>query len=350
MRCRFIALAAVLVSALTLSACAGNQSAPSGGAEASASGFPMTFDNCGYQVTIDSPRERIFSIHQEITETVLSLGLGQELVGAAIFNENLPEALADEYAHVEPFGGLSQDQQNISPEGVLEREPDLIVATWDIFDGQNFPSRDDLAKLGVATYVSPSECTGVEESVNSSNGNERVELMKPETIYGEVEQLAAITGHPDRGAALVDDLKAQLDEATSTNFDGVTAVFWYADQETPFVAGCCGASGLISNQLGIDNLFDDTKQDWPQVGWEAVAARDPEVLIITDLDRGDVFSADAGSAKIEFLESNPVTKEMTAVKNKNYIMVRGTPLSGSSATFGAAVEIAEGLRRLGYGG
>lgn len=45
------------------------------------------------------------------------------------------------------------------------------------------------------------------------------------------------------------------------------------------MAGCCGAPGIITNALGAKNVFDDSTQKWPQINWETVADRDPDVLV-----------------------------------------------------------------------
>ena len=48
----------------------------------------------------------------------------------------------------------------------------------------------------------------------------------------------------------------------------MSLAFWFADINTPYVAGCCGSPGIITNPSGAQNVFDDTTNEWPQVSWE----------------------------------------------------------------------------------
>ena len=94
------------------------------------------------------------------------------------------------------------------------------------------------------------------------------------------------------------------------------------------MAGCCGAPGLISSTLGVKNVFDDSKEDWPEVSWESVAEKNPDVIVLADLAR-DRMPLESAQEKIDYLEGNPVTKELDAVKNKRYITMSGQSLDPS---------------------
>ncbi len=74
---------------------------------------------------------------------------------------------------------------------------------------------------------------------------------------------------------------------------------------------------IITEAVGAKNVFDDTQDEWPQINWETVADRDPDVLVIGDLTRKSQ-TAESAAKKITFLEANPATRTMTAVKEKRY--------------------------------
>jgi iron complex transport system substrate-binding protein len=126
----------------------------------------------------------------------------------------------------------------------------------------------------------------------------------------------------------------------------VSVLYWFANAESPYLAGCCGGPGIITRALGLKNVFDDTKAEWPQVGWETVAERDPDVLVIGDLTRKSQ-TAESAQAKIEFLESNPVTREMTAVKNRRYVALSGAALNPSIRTVEGLEQVADALAEFG---
>ena len=126
-------------------------------------------------------------------------------------------------------------------------------------------------------------------------------------------------------------------------------MYWFANSESPYLAGCCGAPGLISSALGVENVFDDTTQEWPQINWEVVAERDPDVIVLGDLTRKSQ-TAETAAAKIAYLESNPVTREMTAVREKRFIAVTGAEMNPSLRTVYGVETVAAGLDDLGLAG
>ena len=149
------------------------------------------------------------------------------------------------------------------------------------------------------------------------------------------------------GDELVADLQRRLDEAAeSVDARGVSAMYWFANSESPYLAGCCGAPGLISTTLGLENVFDDTTQEWPQISWEVVAERDPDVIVVGDLTRKSQ-TAETAEAKIAYLESNPVTREMAAVREKRFIDITGAEMNPSLRTIYGVETVAAGLTELG---
>ena len=343
---RRIPLALSAAAALVLVAGCGSSSTDNadGPVDVDTAGFPLTIENCGHTLTFEKPATRIFSNNQEMTETLLSLNLQKQIAAAAGWNEDVLPSLAEQNKDVK-----SLDKDGVSKEAVLELEPDLIASSWSPYNEGNLGERKAFDDLGIQSYISPTECIGKADTGDSDEA-ERTQLLDVNIFYNEIDELARIAGQPENGPKLVDDLKAQVAAAEQYDFDGTTAAFWYSHEEAPYLAGCCGASGFISKTLNLKNVFDDTSKEWPHVSWEAVAAKNPDVLVIPDLDRESVnTTADSGEAKIKFLESNPITKEMDAVKNKRYVLVRGTALTSSVEMITELKTIAEKISSFGYG-
>lgn len=168
-----------------------------------------------------------------------------------------------------------------------------------------------------------------------------------ETVYGEIRDLARVFAVPERGEKLVAELKSRVVRATAAgDFGGVTVLYWFANAESPYMAGCCGAPGIVTNALGAKNVFDDTRAEWPQINWETVADRDPDVLVIGDLTRRSQ-SAESAAKKIEFLESDPVTRNMTAVRKKRYVLLSGQAMNPTLRTVEGVEKVAAALRSYG---
>ncbi|QNP74313.1 ABC transporter substrate-binding protein [Streptomyces roseirectus] len=327
-----------LVCAVLLTGCAGS------GDDAKSAATAVTLTNCGHEVTVDAPPKRAVSLNQGTTEIMLSLGLADRMAGTATWTDPVEGPLKEENAKVRRLADNAP-----SLETVLDAEPDFVAASFASTLGKGgVAPREQFEKLGVPTYLSPSDCVGKD---NDGDGDgARTQPLKLDAVYGEVLDLARLFGVEERGEKLVADLKKRVAKATSGLKAGdVEVMYWFANSQSPYLAGCCGAPGAITRALGAKNVFDDTKDEWPQVGWETVADRDPDVLVIGDLTRRQQ-TAETAAKKIEFLESNPVTRNMTAVKRKRYVLLSGQAMNPTIRTVEGIEKVAAALRAYGLAG
>lgn len=343
MRTSWRHLAALTVgSALLVSACSASPDEPAPERASESSAYPMTVENCGHTVTIDAPPQRAVSLNQGSTEILLSLGLADRMVGTATWTDPVRDKLAADNAKVPR---LADNKPSL--EVVLDTEPDFVSAS---FGGTLGPGgvadRNQFDQLGVPSYLSPTDCQGkTDESVNADGA--RTEPLRIDTVYQEIRELAAIFDVRDRGEQFVAELQQRFDAASrEVEASGVSLAYWFADTSTPYMAGCCGSSGIITDSVGAGNIFADTTNEWPQVSWESVLDRDPTVLVLADLSRRSI-DGDALDSKIAFLETNPVTQRLTAVRDKRYIVVNGADLNPSIRTIDGVEKTAAALKQWG---
>lgn len=323
------------VFALVITGCSSPAEQPSA---APAEGYPVAIENCGREITVEQAPARIVSLNQGSTEMLLSLGAADRMVGAAGWTDPILPALEADNATVERLA-----DQAPSFEAVLAKEPDLVTASLQGTLGPGgVTTPEDLAKLGVPAYMSAVECT---KEAGNSDGR-RTETLEIDAIYTEIRDLGTLVGARDRAEELVADMQARVAGASSRDTAGTSVLYWFANAESPYMAGCCGGPGVINRALGLKNVFEDSAEDWPQINWETVAQRDPDVLILGDLTRKSQ-TAENAAAKIAFLEENPVTREMTAVKNKRYIALAGAELNPSIRMADAIEKVAGGLAQFG---
>ncbi|WRU03745.1 ABC transporter substrate-binding protein [Streptomyces violarus] len=312
-----------------------------GGSKAPTAEAAAALDNCGRKVRVDKAPRHAVSLNQGTTEILLSLGLADRIAGTATWTDPVMKGLEKANAKVPRIA-----ENNPSFERVLDSDPDFVAASFVSTLGKGgVATRDQFEKLGVPTYVSPSDCAGKD---NSGGGDgERDEALGIEAVYGEVRDLATVFGVKDRGDKLVASLQQRMKKATrGIDASGVSLLYWFANSESPYMAGCCGAPGIMTRALGAKNAFDDTHEEWPQVNWETVADRNPDVLVIGDLTR-DSETAESAAKKIAFLESNPVTKNMDAVKHKRYVLLSGQAMNPTIRTVEGVEKVAAGLRAFG---
>ncbi|MCR8941355.1 ABC transporter substrate-binding protein [Streptomyces sp. OUCMDZ-4982] len=341
-----IRTAALLAAAAVLLTACGGGTTTTSSAEGGdrADGFPLTLKNCGRTVTVKAPPQRAVSVDQGSTEILLSLGLADRLAGTATWSDPVMKGLEKANAGVERIS-----ENRPSSEKVLDKEPDFLSASFasTLAKGGVAP-REQFEKLGVPTYISPADCIGKD---NSGGGDgARTAPLTMDSVYTEVRELSQVFGVPERGDALVKKLQDRVAKATE-GIDGSKAslLYWFSDSKAPYLAGCCGAPGVITRELGAKNVFDDTHDEWPQISWETVADRNPDVLVIGDLSR-TMQTAESAEKKIEFLESNPVTRTMDAVKNRRYVLLSGQAMNPTIRTVEGLERVAAGLRDFGLAG
>jgi iron complex transport system substrate-binding protein len=334
------AAVALLAAASAVSGCSSSDDT-SGAVErdTAASAYPLTIENCGRTITIDSPPQRAVSLNQGSTEILLALGLADRMVGTATWTDPVRENLAAENAKVPRLA-----DNKPSFEVVLDTEPDFVSAS---FGGTLGPGGvaepSQFEQLAVPAYLSPTDCDGKDDNSVNADGN-RTKPLTMDAVYKEIRELAAIFDVRERGEEFVAELEQRYEDASAqVNAEDVSLAYWFADIETPYVAGCCGSSGIITDSVGAKNVFDDTTNEWPQVSWETILDRNPTALVMADLSRRSI-TGDALDSKIEFLESNPVTQRLTAVQDRRYIVVNGADLNPSIRTVDGIEKVAAVLR------
>lgn len=331
----FIALVSLLllVTACSATATPAPVPPPTDGAEATS--YPLTLRNCGVEVTFEHAPRRAVSLYQASTEILLSLGLADRMVGTSTwFDPVLPALAADN----ERVTRLADNDPGL--EAVLDLEPDLITsASAHTFTPAVVGERARLAELGIPTYQSPSVCT---DAVVEGETVTRTGPLEMATLFREITELARIFDVQDRGAELVSELQQRLADAPAIPRQDASVAFWFSGLRTPYLAGCCSAPGLYAREVGATNVFADAREDWPEISWEALADRDPDVLVLADLSRKRI-DGDALDTKIEFLETNPATRNMSAVRGQRYVVLTGSELDPGIRQIDAVEKLSQGF-------
>src|SRR5688572_5047363 len=321
----------VPIVALLLAGCASTVSADQGEADATtsagASGFPLTVDNCGTEVTFEAAPERVVTIKSSTLELMLALGLEDRVIGSAFSDGPVPEDLADAASGIEVLSDKVPSQ-----EVTLAAEPDLVFAGWESnLTAEGAGDRDTLARLGVASYVAPAACKGEGYMPNPLTFDE---------VFREFEEAGAIFGVPDAAAELVASSRAAL-EAIEPNDEGLTALWYSSGDDTPFVGAGIGAPQMIMEAAGLENIAADVADTWTSMGWEAIVAANPDVIVLVDA------AWNTAEHKIEQLESNPATAALPAVQQQRYVVVDFPATEAGVRNVDAVASIVEQLGGLG---
>ncbi|GIF74655.1 ABC transporter substrate-binding protein [Asanoa siamensis] len=301
----------------------------SGAADATptAAADPVRLTNCGLPLTIGTPPKRAITMEQNATEIMLSLGLGDRMVGTSYQTDPVLPALRPAYAKVPVLAKLYP-----SREAVRAANPDFVYSTYtSAYAPDAAGPRKDLAALGVPAYLSRFACEQDAEPVFSFDG-----------LFGEIRDIASVFDVAEQGERLVGEQRGRLDAAR--NAAPARSLLWYySGTSTPYVAGHGGVPDAVSTLLGARNAFTDATQRWPAGNWEEIAERDPDVIVLADLTRGG--DGDSARSKIEFLKQNPVTSKLDAVMHDRFVTVPGSSMDPSVRSVEAAEIVAAGLDR-----
>lgn len=313
---------------------------------AHAADYPLQLQNCGHRLQLDRAPASVVTIGQGGTEMLYALGLGDKVVGTALwFNPVLPQfkAINDKVPRL---------SDNIpSFESVIGKRPALVVSQFEWMVGKDgvVATREQFHDLRIATYAMPTDCEGKNNLVGADGT--RTASYDVQTLYKSIRQLAEIFGVPARGAQLVQSLSDRQAQAV-TKVQGaqrqqLTAALWFSSADLaadPYMAGKNGVAGYMMQTLGLRNIVSST-EEWPTVGWETVAKANPSVLIIARMERRR-FPADDYQKKLEFLQQDPVTRHMDAVKHQRIVIVDADALQGSIRQVDGMEQIAEAVLQL----
>ncbi|MEX2576312.1 MAG: ABC transporter substrate-binding protein [Halofilum sp. (in: g-proteobacteria)] len=311
--------------------------------ETQATDYPLTVTNCGQTVTFEAAPERTVTVGQSATEILYALGLGDRVVGTSVwFSAVLPQ-----------FKEVNDDIERLADnvpsfESVVNKKPGLVAAQYESQVGPqgNLSSREQFHELGVPTYVMPADCD-TKDNTTGGDGT-RTASFSTESIYKGIAELAAIFDVQERGTGLIAELKAReaeaIELAQSLALPEMSAVFWFSSAEMdidPYVAGRKGAPGYMMDKLGIENVIQ-SDEEWPTVGWESIARADPTVIVIAEMDRRR-YPADAVEKKLEFLNTDPVAREMRAVREDRIIVMDAHAMSATMRSIFGLETLAEAL-------
>ncbi|WP_430470998.1 ABC transporter substrate-binding protein [Thalassospira lucentensis] len=310
---------------------------------ASATDYPLTLENCGRTVIFDHAPTRVVSLGQSNTEILYMLGLADRVVGTAVWFNPVAEEYREANAKIPRLA-----DNDPSFESVVGQKPDLVTNQYQWHVGPNgaVGTIKQFSELSIPVYTAPADCVG-KDNTTGGDGT-RIDAFSMDLIYRTITEIAQIFDVEERGAELTADLRAReqaaRDRVSDVDGRGISALFWFSSAELdvdPFVAGQKGAPAYIANVLGVKNVID-SDDEWPKVGWETIARSNPDIIAIGKMDRRR-FPADDWELKMKFLQSDPVTSQMNAVKNDHVIVLDALSMNPTIRTINGIEKLADAV-------
>ncbi|MHA6297198.1 putative F420-0 ABC transporter substrate-binding protein [Devosia sp. CAU 1758] len=289
--------------------------------------YPLTIENCGHTVTIAAPPQRVVTIKSTATELMLSLGLGDRIIGVGFQDGPLPPDLA-----LAGSGLPILSDKLPSQEVVLEAEPDFIYGGWESnFAADGAGERPTLEALGVATYVAPAACRSVKPV-----------KLNFDQLYAEITEMGAVFDVALDAEILIEGQQAMLD-GIEPDTRGLTALWYSSGTKTPYVGAGSNAPAMIMEALGLANIYADVDEGWTSASWEAIVDANPDVIILVDA------AWNSAEQKRQLLAENPITRELDAVINQRYLTIPFPAAEAGIRNVPATAHMADQLLRLTFG-
>lgn len=305
-----------------------------GGAEGSETAFPVTIDNCGRELTIDSPPERVLTGYQNTVEIMIALGLEDRVVGRQPFQQSplLPDQEDAFNAIPELAPGLPDDAQSVaaSREVQLAADPDFVLASgeYEVDASRGIASIEDFEAAGANVYIL--------SSGHDSGGCAETDTDTIDLVYSDILDVGKIFGAEDRAEELVEQMQAEVTDVQE-RIEGLEGprMLAYDSGEGPLVA--ISDRYFDFSLAGADNVIDDPEQGYPEVTQEVVADADPEVIVTANYDPGPL-EEEAAEKEAYLREALP---NSAAVADDRFLAVESIDLTPGVRNPQAVRQLAE---------
>ena len=249
-------------------------------------------DDTGYRTALPGPAGRIVSLIPAATELLFAMGAGDRLVGRTRWCDYPAEA-----------GQVVSVGDGIAPnvEAIVARRPDLVVAYR---SASNTQAVARLRDLGIPVI--------------------ELALDRVADLERSTAVLAEAVGRPASGDTLIARVRADLGEATRTPASRRT-VFVLTWRDPPITLGAGSFLTEVIRLAGAANLFEDSPRPSFVVSIEAVASRNPDLVLVVGDDE-PAFAA------------RPEWQTVTAVRERRFVRVNGSMFNRPSPRIGEAVR------------
>ncbi|MEM6941288.1 MAG: ABC transporter substrate-binding protein [Pseudomonadota bacterium] len=289
----------------------------------------VTVDNCGASLVFDEQPERLVVHDMNMTEMAFALGLQDKIVGLT--------GITGWYKTSPTFDEQRGDIPELAPkyptvENLLAADPDLFFAGWyyGMKPGGDV-TPDTLAPFGIKTLILTESCVHLDK--------DRPEASM-DLLFDDVLRLGKIMHVEDKAEALVADWQTELQSIEAQTSDLAKPRVFLLDgpADAPFTAGKFAIPDAMIAAAGGENVTGGMDTSWGRSSWEAVAAANPEFLVLLDYQTGN-----GAADTFAFLQEHPVMSQVDAVKNERWVGLRYEELTPGPANIAAITKMARAM-------
>lgn len=244
-------------------------------------GVPVA-DDAGDTARVVLPARRIVSLNPAATELLFAIGAGSDVVGRTAWCDYPPEAKA-----VPSLG----DGINPNLEAIVARKPDLVLLYT---SGQNAEAARRLANLGIPALRFRTDSLS--------------DVSRLARVFGR------LTGREPAADSVARLFEADLASVTVPAPARRPTVFLLVWDQPPMTVGRGSFLTELIERAGGENVFADVASSSAPVSIEAVAARNPDVILLL------------GNEPPAFAE-RPEWQVVRAVREQRFVRADGSEFS-----------------------
>ncbi|KIC21460.1 ABC transporter substrate-binding protein [Leisingera sp. ANG-Vp] len=289
----------------------------------------VTVDNCGAPLEFDAAPERLVVHDINMSEMAFALGLQDKMVGLT--------GITGWYKTSAAFDDARGDIPELAPkyptvENLVAASPDLFFAGWYYGmkpGGEVTP--DTLEPFGIKTMVLTESCVHLDKERPAAS---------MDLLFGDVLRLGQVMHVEDKAEALVSGWQEQLAAIEAKTADQHKPRVFLLDgpADAPFTAGKFAIPDAMIAAAGGESVTHELDTSWGRTSWEAVAAANPEFLVLLDYQNGN-----GAEDTFKFLQEHPVMAHTDAVKNARWVGLRYEELTPGPANIAAIEKIAQAM-------
>ncbi|MET1160551.1 MAG: ABC transporter substrate-binding protein [Thermoprotei archaeon] len=272
-------------------------------------------DALSREIVFEAPPERVVSTAPSITEILFMLGVGNRVIGVDDYSNYPPEVIdLVEQGKIARVGG----PWSLDIEKIVSLNPDVVFMCKGILQ-QEKDYRAKLEEAGIKTFFL--RCNAARDHYD---------------IFYDIRLVGQVFDIRDRAENLINSIQDKISSVTNKLVNAskprVLLLLGPPSWGLWSVGGDTFLGWLISS-AGGDNIAS-TYSGWPQLSYEYILARDPEVIIIT------AMNIDPDSIRSE-LEQTPLVNTSAWRNGRVYLVVgeANDILNRPSPRIGLALEI-----------
>ena len=253
-----------------------------------------------FSMVYDSKPKKALAITNAMIEMMLSMDLQDNMAGTAYAENNIYQGLKPAYDKVPVMSKTYP-----SKEQILSKNTDFIIGWGGDFNDKGVGSIDWLKENNIKAYIP--------RSVESN--------ATMDSVYEDFNNLGKIFNKEDRAKEVTEKIKRDLKETADQfkNIDKKVKVLGFDSGTDKAVVIGKGINNEIIKLAQAENVFDDINKAYPEVTWEEILKRNPDVIMVLEYsveNGGETFEN-----KVKALKNNPALKDVNAIKNNKFIKV-----------------------------